>query len=240
MEPAPSTSATSQLVRLDGVSRAFDNGAVVALRNIDLGIAAGDSLAVVGASGSGKSSLINMMSGIDQPTAGRVLWNGQPVTSRRQWTALRARDIGIVFQEFHLLPTLTAIENIEVALFGRGSAAQRRLRAAAALERVGLADRFHHLPHALSGGERQRVAIARSIVNGPKLLLADEPTGNLDSTNAGMVADLLLHLQATSDATLVLVTHDESLARRCRRQIRIRDGQIVDHHFDAASGAATR
>jgi putative ABC transport system ATP-binding protein len=170
-----------------------------------------------------------MMSGIDAPTGGRVMWRGEPVTSRRAWTRLRSQDIGIVFQEFNLLPTLTAIENVELAQFGRGrSAVERRSRAAAALERVGLGARLAHLPHALSGGERQRVAIARSVVNTPKLLLADEPTGNLDSTNADMIADLLIGLQEASQTTLVLVTHDETLARRCRRQIRIKDGSIVE------------
>jgi putative ABC transport system ATP-binding protein len=217
------------LIALEGVSRVFDGGAVVALREVDLHLKAGECLAILGASGSGKSSLINMMSGIDAPTSGRVTWCGEPVASRKAWAQLRRQHIGIVFQEFNLLPTLTAIENVEIALFGRGLApTERRARAAAALERVGLGSRLAHPPHALSGGERQRVAIARSVVNAPKLLLADEPTGNLDSTNAAVIADLLIGLQESSEATLVLVTHDETLARRCRRQIRIKDGTIVE------------
>jgi putative ABC transport system ATP-binding protein len=216
-------------MRLEGVTRAFDDGAVVALRNVDLSIEPGACLAVLGASGSGKSSIVNMLSGIDLPTAGTVYWNGRPVASRSDWATLRGRNIGIVFQEFHLLPTLTALENVELALFGHGhSTRDRHARASLSLERVGLHARRNHLPHALSGGERQRVAIARSIVNEPQLLLADEPTGNLDSANAAMVADLLLNLHSVSGTALVLVTHDETLAARCPRCIRIKDGKIVE------------
>jgi predicted ABC-type transport system involved in lysophospholipase L1 biosynthesis ATPase subunit len=168
------------------------------------------------------------MSGIDTPSDGTVQWREGPVRSRREWAALRASEIGIVFQDFNLLPTLTALEQVELALVGRKIASRlRRDRAATALERVGLAARLHHLPHALSGGERQRVAIARSIVNGPRLLLADEPTGNLDSGNAKTVADLLFDLQQEC-ATLVLATHDEALAGRCRRRIRLKDGEVVE------------
>jgi putative ABC transport system ATP-binding protein len=230
MEPSsPHAAPAPDLIALVDVSREFDGGAVVALRHVDLHIPAGDCLAIVGASGSGKSSLINMLSGIDAPSGGRVIWRGAAVTSRRAWTQLRSGDIGIVFQEFNLLPTLTAIDIVELAQFGRGrSAIERRTQAAAALERVGLGARLNHLPNAMSGGERQRVAIARSVVNAPKLLLADEPTGNLDSANAAMIADLLIGLQETTGTTLVLVTHDETLARRCRRQIRIKDGSIVE------------
>jgi predicted ABC-type transport system involved in lysophospholipase L1 biosynthesis ATPase subunit len=221
--------AAAHLIRLEAVGRVFDSGAVVALRNIDLGIARGESVAILGASGSGKSSIVNMLSGIDRPTTGRVYWKDRPVTSRKDWSALRANSIGIVFQEFHLLPTLTALENVELALFGQGiSAHQRRVRAAKSLDRVGLAARQHHLPHALSGGERQRVAVARSLVNEPELILADEPTGNLDSANAAMVVDLLFDLHQGSAAALVLVTHDEAMARRCSRCIRIKDGAIVE------------
>jgi predicted ABC-type transport system involved in lysophospholipase L1 biosynthesis ATPase subunit len=216
------------LLRLDHVSRAFDGGAVIALRGVNLQIDCEDSIALVGASGSGKSTLIAMMSGIDTPSDGTVQWREGPVRSRREWAALRASEIGIVFQDFNLLPTLTALEQVELALVGRKIASRlRRDRAATALERVGLAARLHHLPHALSGGERQRVAIARSIVNGPRLLLADEPTGNLDSGNAKTVADLLFDLQQEC-ATLVLATHDEALAGRCRRRIRLKDGEVVE------------
>ena len=230
----PTSSPPPSLVRLQGVSRVFDQGAVVALRQIDLIIESDDCIALVGASGSGKSSLISMLSGIDAPTAGEVYWDGRPVESRKQWAALRSSEIGIVFQEFHLIPTLTALENVELAMFGHNLApAERLLRASVALDRVGLAGRLDHLPQALSGGERQRVAIARSIVNQPKLLLADEPTGNLDSVNAAMIADLLLGLQRGGTA-LVLATHDETLALRCKRQLRIRDGQIVDDWLNVA------
>ena len=231
---------TLDLITLERVSRVFDGGAVVALNAVDLRIPPGDCVAILGASGSGKSSLINMMSGIDQPTSGLIYWNERPMTARRQWAALRASDIGIVFQEFNLLPTLTALENVELALLGHGlSASETRQRATAALSQVGLAGRLDHLPTALSGGERQRVAIARSIVNQPKLLLADEPTGNLDSENSVLIADLLFGLQRKSGATLVLVTHDEVLAQRCNRCIRIRDGQIVEDVQNATARSPT-
>jgi putative ABC transport system ATP-binding protein len=228
------------LVQLQSVSRSFDGGAVVALDNIDLTIPSGECLAILGPSGSGKSSIVNMLAGIDTPTTGQVFWNEQPVTSRRDWTRLRGGEIGIVFQEFNLLPTLTALENVEMALLGHGhSSAERRSRATATLEQVGLAHRLHHLPQALSGGERQRVAIARSIVNAPKLLLADEPTGNLDSVYASLVADLLIGLQESTGMTLVLVTHDERLAGRCHRTIRIRDGRLVAEPLQAATTIAS-
>ena len=231
---APSDVPPPPLVALEGVGRAFDDGAIVALRSVDVAIPAGDCVAILGPSGSGKSSLVNLISGIDAPTAGRVLWKGKPMKSRRAWTRLRRNGIGIVFQEFHLLPTLTASENVEMALMACGvSAAKRQNIARAALERVGLAHRVTHLPHALSGGERQRVAIARSIVNAPSLLLADEPTGNLDSANAALVADLLFKLQAETGMTLVLVTHDEHLAARCKRCVRISDGVIAEDRVHA-------
>ena len=231
-DPAP------PLVTLERVSRAFDDGAIVALKSIDLKIPAGDCVAILGPSGSGKSSIVNLLSGIDRPTSGRILWNGTPVESRRAWSRLRRDGIGIVFQEFNLIPTLSAAENVEMALMGRGVAAnQQRARAQAALGRVGLAHRMRHLPHALSGGERQRVAIARAIVNAPSVLLADEPTGNLDSANAAAVADLLFDLQRDTGMTLVLVTHDESLAARCRRCIRVRDGEIAEDRIQLPARA---
>ena len=158
--------------------------------------------------------------------------------SRRSWARLRRDGIGIVFQEFNLIPTLTALENVELALFGRGlSAAHRNARAAVVLDRVGLDGRMHHLVTKLSGGERQRVAIARAIVMEPRLLLADEPTGNLDSINAASVADLLFRLRERTGMALILVTHDETLAARCSRRLRIRDGVIVDDTGQATANA---
>ena len=221
------------LIALRGVSRSYDGGAIAALRGIDLRIEAGDCLAIVGASGSGKSSLVNLLCGIDHASAGTVLWEGRVLRTQRDWSRLRRLDIGIVFQEFNLIPTLTALENVEIALFGRGLPARQRLtRAAVALERVGLEHRMHNRVTTLSGGERQRVAIARAIVNQPKLLLADEPTGNLDSVSAANVADLIFRLHQDSGMTIVLVTHDEALAARCARRVRIRDGVIVEDTRD--------
>jgi putative ABC transport system ATP-binding protein len=217
------------LISLRGVSRLYDGGAITALQNVDLQIDAGDCMAIVGASGSGKSSLVNMLCGIDHPSSGTVLWEGRPQRTRHDWTKLRRLSIGIVFQEFNLIPTLTALENVELALFGRGlSGSRRQARAAIVLEYVGLQHRINHLITRLSGGERQRVAIARAIVNAPALLIGDEPTGNLDSTSAANVTALMFGLCEDYGMTLVLVTHDEKLAARCPRRVRIKDGVIVE------------
>lgn len=223
--------APKPLVVLDHLSHSFDEGRIVALKNVDLTIVEGESVAIVGASGSGKSTLILLLCGIRVPTVGRVLWKGKAVTSPEQWTALRRSEIGIVFQEFNLFPTLTACENIEVAMFGTGlGSRERKRRAEAALETVGLSERATHLPHELSGGERQRVAIARSIINNPALILADEPTGNLDSVNAIAILNLLFDLKQARGATLVMVTHEPSYAMRCARQIEIKDGHVYEQH----------
>jgi putative ABC transport system ATP-binding protein len=217
------------LISLRGVSRLYDGGAITALQNVDLQIDAGDCMAIVGASGSGKSSLVNMLCGIDHPSSGTVLWEGRPQRTCHDWTKLRRLSIGIVFQEFNLIPTLTALENVELALFGRGlSGSRRQARAATVLEYVVLQHRINHLITRLSGGERQRVAIARAIVNAPALLIGDEPTGNLDSTSAANVAALMFRLCEDYGMTLVLVTHDEKLAARCPRRVRIKDGVIVE------------
>ena len=217
------------LISLNSVSRLYDGGAITALQNVDLQIDAGDCVAIVGASGSGKSSLVNMLCGIDHPSSGTVLWEGRPQRTPQDWAKLRRRCIGIVFQEFNLIPTLTALENVELALFGRGlSGSRRQARAAMVLEYVGLQHRLNNLITRLSGGERQRVAIARAIVNAPALLIGDEPTGNLDSTSAANIAALMFRLCEDYGMTLVLVTHDEKLAARCPRQVRIKDGVIVE------------
>jgi len=221
--------AHTPLIALDHVGHSFDDGRIVALKDVNLSITESESVAIVGASGSGKSTLILLMCGIRVPSQGRVLWKGNPVSEPDQWTALRRSDIGIVFQEFNLFPTLTARENIEVAMFGTAlNSRERRCRADAALETVGLAQRAKHLPHELSGGERQRVAIARSIINNPKLVLADEPTGNLDSVNAVAILDLLFELKRARGASLVMVSHEPSYAKRCGRQIRIKDGNVYE------------
>jgi len=219
---------SASLITLDRVGQTFDGGRVVALDDVSLAFGEGESVAILGPSGSGKTTIIHVMCGIRIPTHGAVLWRDAPVTSLRQWTDLRRTEIGIVFQDFNLFPTLTAAENVEVAMFGTGiTGAERRCRVAETLDAVGLSGRATHLPHELSGGERQRVAIARSIINGPKLLLADEPTGNLDSKNSEAILNLLLDLQRTRGATLIMVSHATEQAQLCDRQINMRDGHVV-------------
>lgn len=231
---------TIPLIALDHVDQTFDNGRIVALKDISLEFGEGESVAILGPSGSGKTSMIHVMCGIRIPARGAVLWRGEPVTTLRQWTDLRRTEIGIVFQDFNLFPTLTASENLEVAMFGTPlTSGQRRHRVAEALDAVDLSGRTTHLPQELSGGERQRVAIARSIINQPKLILADEPTGNLDSATSEAILNLLLDLQCMRGATLVMVSHDAEQANRCARQIDMKDGRVVGEKATLARKVAS-
>lgn len=219
---------STPLISFEHVSQEFDEGRVVAVRDVTLAFMKGESVAIVGPSGCGKTTLVVLMCGIRTPSHGLIRWNGDPVTRPRIWTDLRRTGIGIVFQDFNLFPTLTASENVEIAMFGTGLKSRERSDAVeSALDAVGLSARASHLPHMLSGGERQRVAIARSIVNRPTLLVADEPTGNLDTVNSAAIMDLLFDLQAAQGTTLVIVTHDPMLAARCKRRIEIRDGKVL-------------
>ena len=202
----------------------------MALQDVTCHIAAGEYVAIVGPSGSGKSTLLHLLCGLERPTHGRVLFAGMEPCSVRQWAHLRATRIGFVFQAFHLLPTLTAQENVEVPMFGVVPwARERQRRALALLERVGLAARARHRPFELSGGERQRVAIARGLANAPVLLLADEPTGNLDSQTAADIMHVLheVHMQDGGEKTLVLVTHNPEIAAPSDRLLHLSDGRIV-------------
>nr|MDT0663508.1 ABC transporter ATP-binding protein [Micromonospora sp. DSM 115978] len=208
---------------LDGVS-------VAALRGVSVRISAGDYLAIVGPSGSGKSTLMHLLGGLDRPTGGRLVIGGRDVGTldAAAMAELRNRTIGFVFQSFHLLPRTSALDNVALPLVYRGmSARSRRERAAAMLGRVGLGHRLDHRPNQLSGGEQQRVAVARALVTDPAVLLADEPTGNLDSATGESVLALLEELNTSSGVAVVLVTHDREVAARAHRQIVIRDGLIV-------------
>ncbi len=212
-------------VQLTLTSRA---GPVAILRDIDLAIEAGETIGIVGPSGSGKSSLLMVAAGLERASAGRVVVAGEDITSTSEdeRAAVRARAIGIVFQSFHLMPTMTARENVALPLELIG-APDALARADAALADVGLGRRAEHFPAEMSGGEQQRVAIARAIVGAPRILFADEPTGNLDQKTGQEVMDLLIRLAADRGTTLVLVTHDPVLAGRCRRRITLGDGRIV-------------
>jgi putative ABC transport system ATP-binding protein len=221
------------LYRLNGVTKTFRQGAteILAVRDLDLTIADGEFVAVAGPSGSGKTTLLQLLGALDRPTRGELVFDGRDLAreNERALTTLRRQSIGFVFQQFNLIPTLTAAENVESALAPTGrTATARRDAVARVLDAVGLADRAHHLPSRLSGGEQQRVAIARALVNEPRVVLADEPTGNLDSATGGEIVSLLGSLSADGGQTVVLITHDPAVAARASRIVRLADGRVVD------------
>jgi putative ABC transport system ATP-binding protein len=219
------------MYKLSGVTKNYQKGSrvVAALRGIDLVIEDGEWLAVQGRTGHGKTTLLQMLGGLDRPSSGVVEFDGQDLAVMReaQLTRVRAAKIGFIFQTFNLIPTLSAAENVEAALVPLGvGAAGRRARAGAALEMVSLADRARHLPGELSGGQQQRVAIARALVKEPKVVLADEPTGNLDEDTRDEIIGLLERLWRDRGLTLVLVTHDSTIARRAQSIAVMRNGQL--------------
>lgn len=211
-----------------GLAKEFDDGRVAALQGIDLKVSEGEFVALVGPSGSGKTTLLNMLGHLDAPSSGSLSYRGQEMNRLPDPSHYRAREVGFIFQAFHLLATFTVAENVQIPMFGQGlSAKARASRAAELLASVGLSHRLNHLPVKLSGGERQRAAIARSLANRPGVLLADEPTGNLDSQNAAQVMELLSRLHREHRTTLVLVTHDLEIASHASRLLKMRDGRIV-------------
>lgn len=229
---------TAPVLQVRGLEKHYRLGRqqIPVLRGVDLAIAAGEAVALLGASGAGKSTLLHLLGLLDTPTAGEVLYDGRrvdglPVGERAR---LRHRQVGFVFQFYHLIPELTALQNVLLARMMTASVLgywrqrkQARAAATTMLQQVGLGDRLRHRPAELSGGERQRVAIARALLAEPRVILADEPTGNLDSTTAAGVVDLMFGMQRQRGLSLVLVTHDEQLARRCDRIVRLRDGRVV-------------
>jgi ABC-type lipoprotein export system ATPase subunit len=223
-----SAAASNYLFEAAGLKREFDDGQVQALRGVDLRIAEGEFVAIVGPSGSGKTTLLQMLGAIDRPSAGTLNYRGKSLLDLKDPALYRAREVGFIFQAFHLLPTFTAIENVQIPMFGNErSPKARKTRALELLKAVGLEDRVNHFPAKLSGGERQRVATARSLANSPSVLLADEPTGNLDSTSAHHILDLLVSLHRDRRMTFILVTHDMSVAQRASRTIQMKDGRVI-------------
>ena len=225
------------LIEVRDLRRSFDQDAVQALRGVSFSIEKGEFVSVMGPSGSGKTTLLNVLGALDTRFEGTVVIDSVELRDLPNPERFRARTIGFVFQSFHLLPALTALENVQMPMFERDwRASERRKRAADLLDSVGLANRMDHRPAKLSGGERQRVAIARSLANEPILLLADEPTGNLDSTNAGKILEVLGGIHQQRNMTMIVVTHDCDVAAATRRTLRLRDGQVVGATQDATPG----
>ncbi len=228
--------ATASLIRLAGVTKTYDAGelAVQALQGIDLAVEKGQMVAVIGPSGSGKSTLMHIMGCLDAPSSGTYRLDGKDVSAMSgfQLAAIRNREVGFVFQTFNLLPKASLLRNVELPLLYAGlGGRERRQRAVAALARVGLGNRLRHKPSELSGGQRQRAAIARALVNAPSLILADEPTGNLDS-KTGLEIIQILHDMHTHGETIVIVTHDPRIAEQCQRVVQIVDGKIQDDRLN--------
>lgn len=213
---------------VEGLTKEFERGRFSALRGISLTIKDGEMIAVTGPSGSGKSTLLHLLGGLDQPSGGRVLYHGQPLTSM-DLSRYRAREVGFIFQSFHLVEVLTAAENVQIPLFeGTRPRKEWRRHAERLLDSVGLLGHADKLPSQLSGGERQRVAIARSLANDPAVLLADEPTGNLDTETSHKILELIGAIHRARQLTIVLVTHDPSVAAAAERLVRLQDGRVVE------------
>ena len=226
--PDPSPGPSGCIYEAIALKKEYDDGQVQALRGVDFKISLGEFVAITGPSGCGKTTLLQMLGTLDAPTSGTLNYKGKPISENVDQSRYRSHEIGFVFQSFHLLSTFTAVENVQIPMFEMDwSAAERKDRALKLLGLVGLDKRAHHFPTKLSGGERQRVAIARSLANDPSVLLADEPTGNLDSANSVHVLDLLERIHAEKKMTTVLITHDMSIAKRASRTIWMRDGKIV-------------
>jgi len=214
-------------VVLEGVHKTFEDGRIGALRDVSLRLEAGDFVALTGPSGSGKSTLLNLIGALDRPDAGSIVVGGEDVVRLQDQAGYRAAVVGFVFQLHNLIPTLSAAENVQVAMLGHGvRRRERERRAQVLLEEVGLSGRLDSSPTTLSGGERQRVAIARALANEPRLLLADEPTGALDSETGGQIVRLLLRLRDQYRMTVLLVTNDESVSQQADRVLRLRDGRV--------------
>ncbi|PSQ80476.1 MAG: ABC transporter [Bacteroidetes bacterium QS_1_63_11] len=228
------------VLRVEALTKTFPSGgrALTVIDDVSFAVEDGDTCAIAGPSGSGKTTLLGLCAGLDQPSSGHVELCGQDLTplDENERAEVRNRNVGFVFQTFRLLPTLTALENVMVPAELRGSA-DPRARAADLLDEVGLGDRLDHYPSQLSGGEQQRVAMARAFINEPRVLFADEPTGNLDAETAGRIEGLLFDLNETAGTALVLVTHDEELAAQTERILRLRGGQIVGDERQAEEGA---
>lgn len=220
--------ASEVVFEAKGLKKEYDDGRVQALRGVNFRITQGEFVVILGPSGCGKTTLLQMLGALAEPSAGILHYRGKSLADLADPASYRAREIGIIFQAFHLLPTFTAVENVQMPMFETDRpAAERTERAVELLKLVALGHRLDHFPSKLSGGEKQRVAIARSLANGPTVLLADEPTGNLDSENSKKILELIIRLRREQNMTLVLVTHDLNIARMATRTIEMKDGLIV-------------
>jgi putative ABC transport system ATP-binding protein len=218
---------TSPQLEVRNLAKSYDEGRIEALRGVSLTVNAGEYIAISGASGSGKSTLLQLLGGLDVPTSGEVLFENAALGTAIDLDEYRAHRIGFIFQAFYLLPTLRAIDNVQVPMMAiSGNANSRADRAEALLREMGLEHRLTQYPNELSAGERQRVAIARALANNPSILLADEPTGNLDSVNSARIMEMLTGIQQKRGMTLIIVTHENDIAHAAPRHIRIRDGRI--------------
>jgi putative ABC transport system ATP-binding protein len=228
------------MIVAQGLEKTYTSGGrpLPVLKSVDLEVAPRSFVAVVGPSGSGKTTLLGLLAGLDEPSGGRVYLDGTDVFALTEddRAGFRAERVGFVFQTFHLLPTLTALENVLVPLELRGNARGLRDRAASLLDQVGLGDRLDHYPAQLSGGEQQRVALARAFANEPKILFADEPTGNLDEETGATIVAMMEGLNQAADTTLVMVTHDLQLAERAHRVVRLADGRVVEDRPGRGAG----
>ncbi|MBQ2612446.1 MAG: ABC transporter ATP-binding protein [Methanobrevibacter sp.] len=222
-----------ELIRLTNVLKEYDDGSVRALNNINLSVEKGSFVSIIGPSGSGKSTLLNMLGALDSPDYGQVIINGVDLARQKDLSDFRRQEIGFIFQLHNLLPNLTVQENVEIPLMDANmSEKDKHKRALLFIEAVGLIDKRKQKPNKLSGGERQRVAIARSLINFPSIILADEPTGALDTKTGEKVLDVLRFVHESINATLIIVTHDRDVARLADRTIEIRDGQIINDYYN--------